>query len=417
LGAMPDFWTSTLQDRFHQAVKTLHSVTDKPCDEAAYRSQPSDEDGSQHKLRFRHELQIVDHIAYLAHSQQGVESISAACVEEHTDGLVVRIASNHTPTKETVTGLNRILNTIKQGVIDKRPRQILREQIFEDVLFLSKNRILQRIQPPWVQMPSYFRGNGSGPLSDRLNAVLNKFEPPESQRPDFWHPLRGMVSRFRELDDVTDDAAVTKLLQTLSKQCAEISHHDKSGSLECQIKAIPTISSLASAREIAEIDKISRYYSLCDDLSRIALSPRYRALLKDLRLEVLTAYPAIRPRCASKDCFVHAEVQVILYYEQHPPNYPPPRAIGGSKSACFLCDLLIQKVGKYRISYTHRRLYPQWTIPASLWMSDEQRATFSNIVEAMIVDIESLTEKARAERPIRRHQLSDRYLADYDEYH
>lgn len=51
----------------------------------------------------------------MAYSQLGVEAISAACVEEHVDGLTIRVASNHTPTEITVAGLRDLLGLIRQG--------------------------------------------------------------------------------------------------------------------------------------------------------------------------------------------------------------------------------------------------------------------------------------------------------------
>ena len=76
---------------------------------------PVDDQPSTHLLRFKHELQIADHIAYLAHSQECVEAISAACVEEHDDGLVLRLASNHSPTDFTIAGLRTLLGSISIG--------------------------------------------------------------------------------------------------------------------------------------------------------------------------------------------------------------------------------------------------------------------------------------------------------------
>ena len=59
---------------------------------------------------------------------------------------------------------------------------------------------------------------------------------------------------------------------------------------------------------------------------------------------------------------VHAEVQLLLFYEQQ-PHVSRPRIIGSSKSACYLCDLFIQSHGEFYIPRTHGRLYDRWILP------------------------------------------------------
>lgn len=59
---------------------------------------------------------------------------------------------------------------------------------------------------------------------------------------------------------------------------------------------------------------------------------------------------------------VHAEIQLLLFYEQQ-PHVPRPRIISSSKSACYLCDLFIHLHGEFCIPRTHGRLYDRWILP------------------------------------------------------
>lgn len=59
---------------------------------------------------------------------------------------------------------------------------------------------------------------------------------------------------------------------------------------------------------------------------------------------------------------VHAEIQLLLFYERMPPMVRP-RIIGSSKSACYLCDLFIQQHGQFQVPRTHGRLYDRWIVP------------------------------------------------------
>lgn len=62
---------------------------------------------------------------------------------------------------------------------------------------------------------------------------------------------------------------------------------------------------------------------------------------------------------------VHAEVQLLFYYEQNCCNVPP-RIICSSKQACFLCDLFFKIHGKFTIPSSHGRLYEKWALPEAV---------------------------------------------------
>jgi len=86
----------------------------------SYRDLPTEADTNTYTLLLRDELQLADHVAFLAHSQEGIEAISGACVEEIQAGLIVRLASNHTPCPATVSGLRKILGTVGGGAAQGR---------------------------------------------------------------------------------------------------------------------------------------------------------------------------------------------------------------------------------------------------------------------------------------------------------
>jgi hypothetical protein len=59
---------------------------------------------------------------------------------------------------------------------------------------------------------------------------------------------------------------------------------------------------------------------------------------------------------------VHAEIQLLFYYELQPTALPP-RLICSSKKACFLCSLFVELYGKFIIPSSHGKLYEKWTLP------------------------------------------------------
>ena len=59
---------------------------------------------------------------------------------------------------------------------------------------------------------------------------------------------------------------------------------------------------------------------------------------------------------------VHAEIQLLFYYERN-SNDQPPRIICSSKKACFLCDLFFRIHGRFIVPSTHGRVYEKWALP------------------------------------------------------
>jgi hypothetical protein len=147
------------------------------------------------------------------------------------------------------------------------------------------------------------------------------------------------------------------------------------------------------------MDKVSRYWMLCKDFihfSQRSRTRKKRSLFENITLERCSAYhPAYRH---TNRCYVHGEVQLVLYYEQQPKSRPP-RAIGSSKSACFLCDLFIRNHGRYSVSNSHKRIYKQWTIPEVAWMSKEQLDRFRDIVRCMDAEMAQLIQTCSKKAP------------------
>ena len=256
---------------------------------------------------------------------------------------------------------------------------------------LSQERILQRIRPRWIPTPSYFHGTEE-PLLDRIIQFYHRLKT----RPDLADCL---ITRFDSLlsslrllktPDRPDEQSVRAALKAIVRHCADVSYSGKHRSLEQQLRQIPGTQRVWESREVAQVDKLARYWGLSKDLAKLARRFEYRHVMRNLALEYLTAYPASTPAGALRRCHVHAEVQLILHYEQYSLE-KPPRAIGCSKSACFLCDSLIQAHGQYFISYAHRRLYNQWTIPNVSWMTTERIRCFRSILEDMTTKMVSLT--------------------------
>jgi hypothetical protein len=145
-------------------------------------------------------------------------------------------------------------------------------------------------------------------------------------------------------------------------------------------------------RAVKQIDQVGRYWSIPRFFTKLVGQPRLRRLFRNVTLQPHQAFPIRLPLGATNLCRVHAEIQLVLHYEQEPPHRPP-RAIGASKSACYLCSSFIQHHGGYLVTHAHNVLYPKWTLPEVPWMTAEQIQRYRGIITRMQIDMQGILQQ------------------------
>lgn len=93
--------------------------------------------------------------------------------------------------------------------------------------------------------------------------------------------------------------------------------------------------------------------------------PKRRTVTSSLHVESSTAIQDYIRQGATLPVPVHAEIQLLFYYENSSSNVPP-RIICSSKQACFLCNLFFKIHRRFIIPSTHGRLYEKWALPAAV---------------------------------------------------
>lgn len=66
-----------------------------------------------------------------------------------------------------------------------------------------------------------------------------------------------------------------------------------------------------------------------------------------------------------KEAKVHAEIQLLAYYENKHVKGIRPRILASNKKACALCTTVIAIHGGYQVPKSHGRLYKGWRLPAA----------------------------------------------------
>lgn len=233
-------------------------------------------------------------------------------------------------------------------------------------------------------------------MSTTIDQRLQDIWDQSGEKSNDFDSLRSALIELGEAIKAVDMGSVDlqqDLLKAMILKSCEVSNQGNSKSLESYLRDLRIPEHIYNSREVAEIDKISKYFTICNDLIRLGRQTRTREHCKDIRLETCTAFPESWPQGPDgPKCHVHGEVQLIIFYERY-PRALPPRAIGSSKSACFLCDLFIKKHDRFGVSYSHMKLYPKWTIPDEPWMDSQLQTRLKSMVKAMSNDIKMLLRK------------------------
>lgn len=243
-------------------------------------------------------------------------------------------------------------------------RNEFRDKIFDMVVYIRDDRIISRIRPPWLPQPDHYSKRRPSLLS-QVQAFVDEISAIGSRSPALKvlvQPARQLIACLWSFEKPVPQSMIKKHQKNVIKSCAELASIGRTGLLEEHLQRLQVPPHIRDRGGVRQIDKLARYFFVCRDFIRVGRHPEYKTLFSNITIETLEAFGARRPEGSSSPCFVHAEMQQIVHYTNHPHD-PSPRFIGCSKSACYLCDMFIQKHNQNRISHAHRRLYDKWTLP------------------------------------------------------
>jgi hypothetical protein len=190
--------------------------------------------------------------------------------------------------------------------------------------------------------------------------------------------------------------------------------------LECYLPR--AIGKLGHYRVIAaDLAKAARTtkHSLFKRITVRSIEPPNLLLDKGLLTDALRSFEAVWSRSACKDLHdqskllyertrakyhsrvlsrlttwkVHAEIQILCFYEQR-PHQQIPRVICASKSACYLCNLFLKTHGKFIVPRTHGKIYDRWTLPPQSCLNPETIQRLLPTVHRFNRAVEEITLKA-----------------------
>jgi hypothetical protein len=211
----------------------------------------------------------------------------------------------------------------------------------------------------------------------------------KDERRQFEKEFADFTSVCEALENTVNDENIVSTLQSIIKMAYSMTVNGVQ--LGCRLKSIGLSDSVLDKREIRELNKLANYWRISCNLAEVSRS--YREIMTNIKWQQIEHYtPSQKSKVISLQ-YVHAEMQLLVYYELHPPQIAS-RAIGSSKECCFLCDSFIKAYGKYQITKSHRQIYSHWTVPNLKESNQTSRDRFQKAIRNVIQDVNQEWEKA-----------------------
>ena len=366
--------------------------------------------GHSHTLPLAVEQQIADDFACLAAVEEGAQSVAAVCIEEHLHGqrLTLRFAALDISLNEfDKSGLENIAATLARVAGEHSLRRSDHAQeLFHVIIRLHKRRLLARLRSIKWEKPKYLSKSHKKPLWQDFENLIHRTE--------FSYTKKEKALRERMQKLLLNLAAVYEAFEASSAdELAHIEHlvtasfvfsstaatQDFLLRLEGSMGSKPTPQVAAAIKSLRQIQKIAAYRRI--SMSLVTAAREYSCLFdRGITLAYLTPYQSVPTAIGyeewAKTCHVHAEVQLAVYYDlvspQEQENFMTPRAIGVSKSLCYLCYHFLQAHKRFFPSRTHGRLYDQWTVPDLADFDDGVAKRYREILRGIDCEVVRHTE-------------------------
>lgn len=340
-------------------------------------------------------------------SSSGAETASAVCLEQHDPaGAILRVARNHGLTPKDLTSLEEVLQILR--VVAKKGTYFIRNllkvadaacdaetsstqaesEILRLVVELDRGRILsiaERVEKRGIR--NFLREAHSRLLTGQVKpetwakpglrlwlescpftaASLQTWSPATiATLIDWASQARWLYSEQLQSLLGLDDAQKPPWLDSLHKIAR---YHSAIKSMVKLAAKQPEALAGIHIREVKAPN--SRPFSLFNE--KAPLQAAVKSLVGEdsgMTMEQLEKHLGTQDvevqlrRACRLNLTLHAEMQIVVFYEGNPSSAPRMPFIGTSKKACFLChEYLLQHPLRLQVSACHQKIYPSWMPP------------------------------------------------------
>lgn len=242
-------------------------------------------------------------------------------------------------------------------------RRSCTQKIFDVIIRLNHNRILGRLSSKHFSPPAYLHNVTKDPPIQQLVEAVQNLSPPKQKATErtedsrlFQSEVRILHEAFQKLETSPEEDRLDSIGKTVK---SAFSLTVNGVSLQNRLKTLGC-NSIINSKVVHEINKVSNYWRISCTLGRLSRCREYRVLFAKMSIATLPPYPSeVRNYCSR---YVHAEIQLLVHYELSPIECPP-RIIGASKQACYLCCAFIRAHKQFHLPRSHNQIYNQWTVP------------------------------------------------------
>ncbi|KAI9855733.1 MAG: hypothetical protein M1824_005893 [Vezdaea acicularis] len=405
------------------------------------------------QLTFQRERDLVDNLAFISASSDDAIRVVAVCIEERSDGegSSIRVAINAGNISKFTDGLKRIARTLERVALRVHKSDQDENALLKNIIELNRGRILSRLRSKHAKRT--LKILNKGPIVERFaKAVSTGFARKsntlvsEGRRAEIEANVQGLQTAFRQLEAMSRTEArsgsADQVLADLVKRACSLALIDDLETLLNEIPGNQGFDPMTGSTLRQSIGKLGRYHSAClflivaarklaifkkiqvdgVNLQQTASFSCLSSQKKDQPTQTHVAQPEIVPieevvalhppfALLNDDVKVHAEIQLIFFYELHPAEIPP-RVICSGKSACFLCNLFVKLHGRFYMARTHGVLYKAWALPnitASL-ISQAREKELALTVRQFNRTLKATIETVRQGQNMRRYHPNESVL-------
>ncbi|KAL4724291.1 hypothetical protein ACLX1H_008904 [Fusarium chlamydosporum] len=334
-------------------------------------------------------------------SRSGAKTATAVCLETNQQtGNVLRVARNHGLCPKDLAGLEKVLQILQE--VARKGTQLLITVMDLTDMMRHAEKLSMQAEPEILRLVVELDRGRIMFIAGQIEkkGIRQSLQSLQSQRHNTgpsskefrcWlanHPFMTTLQNW-------GDATTTMLIEWAAQARW---HHAE------QLKSLLRDDNLQGKAWLGHLHKVARYYSAIKSMVKLAVrEPELfmRISIRDIEApaQLLFKYPndeapilAIVRRLMGKNAnlmmeqlerrlsttkiearlrdacrlsmTLHAEMQLVVFYEGNPGLSPCMRFIGTSKKACFLCDRYMRSHPlKLQASACHQKIYPSWMPP------------------------------------------------------
>ncbi|TVY31847.1 hypothetical protein LSUB1_G008297 [Lachnellula subtilissima] len=398
--------SATSRQQLQQAITRLRRLNEVP-ELPEENLLISGANSTSHSLSISRENEIASNLAFLSATSDDSLKVMAVCIEEHRGGdrTTIRIASNTGDLSAVTNGFRMLAQILEEAAWRGNPKSDDRNNLLRQVVLIDLYRILSRLRSRHAKRSR--KTVGKVPIITQLNhtvhdkSITARSHAAKTKLEAIRDGARDLEVLFIKLESIPDIVAEKSEVQDMIGEIVKKAYeYSTATDLGTALRTFSGDPNLKGHLPVA-IGKLGRYYSATCELVNAARDKKSRIFqnieVKPFQIQI----PASIKETAWK---VHAEIQLLFYYELH-PDCPRPRIICSSKSACYLCNLFFRLHGGFHIPRTHGRLYDKWILPDWLDIPSQCHTNFGIIVTQLEATLDreirsgSLSKKKRYVHP------------------